>query len=402
MKAEDFDHIGKRLYEHEADPPKNGWDKIAGAINTPKTPGRISWLKKKLWIPLAVVLPIASWLILSENITPNTPVPAWPPKPERRQELAEPPVPACPPKPERRRELAEGPAPHHSTSPKHIIPQDPSAGLNNNEEVMIQHTNTSLAEQQPSQAIDTTLFVAAKEQATEEEKDEEQTRLQGWRLSLSFTPQYLTRSVRPIDNDEVFVTNIQGDEGKFSDRIGVGFAIGAGKPVAKNVYLDAHLTFSQSKQNTLFSFSTGNVDTLIAVQQPDQSVRVVPVYEETDRETTSRYSYGGIRITATYYFLSTPRGRLNLLAGAGVNYLLSADVKEKIAGKWIALDNTDLSKINYTLTVGAGYTLDLSKQWALMINPALTYHLRQVKNGQLPYRLNQRPFGLNLMLSRSL
>ena len=52
MKEESFDRIGKRLYDHEADPPKDGWDKIAGAIRPPKT-GMASWIKKKFWIPLA-------------------------------------------------------------------------------------------------------------------------------------------------------------------------------------------------------------------------------------------------------------------------------------------------------------------------------------------------------------
>ena len=459
MKEEDFDQIGTRLYDHQADPPKDGWDKIAGVINTPNAPGKISWLKKRFWIPLVVLVPIASWWIIAESKTQgasttsvnfgDTLVAESAERPI--MDLAEAlPIPVSPPKLKRRPEVAEGqPADLSAESlkdmqddrlltnvqtvndnPRAVKEKDERAHVLNADsvnysEVIVEQTKPRnglqtivperadketkqetkslvLAKVEPSEASDTLVRSKAIAQRQNEEHNQEETKQPAWRLNFSFTPQYVTRSVRPIADDEVFVTKIQGDKGTFIDRFGLGFAIGAGKAVSTDLYVDAHVAFSQSTQSTVFSSSNGKVDTLLAVQQPDQSVRVIPVYEETDRETMSRYSYGGLRIAATYYFLSTPRGRFNIQAGAGIHYLLSANVKEKVAGQWIALDNTDLSKTNYTLTVAAGYTLDLNTRWALMINPALTYHLKQVKNDQLPYRLNQRPFGLNIMLSRSL
>jgi hypothetical protein len=35
MKEKDFEDIGKRLYDLEADPPKAGWKKIGTALNAP-------------------------------------------------------------------------------------------------------------------------------------------------------------------------------------------------------------------------------------------------------------------------------------------------------------------------------------------------------------------------------
>ena len=487
MKEQDFDHIGRRLYDHEADPPKDGWDKIAGALETPKKPGTFSWLKKSLWIPLALLVPLALWLTFWEqaqndpfrmaslfadsaktqgsaddglhvtqtelrgsaqtlsvhpqdvNIKPS-PVgkaedvqnhaPATLPqktihdtgrKPTRRLSAA---VSAdqkhelssvamkkqletgehnqaddaaiTPPYQEGQRLGADGikgEVVGHGAKTLHAMTPDVSVAQNMDKQAKAV-TKAPLVEKHP---VPDTTASAIQAEPTKEKKGRGD-----WRLNLSFTPQYLAKSVRPIANDEVLVTKIETDKGNFSDRIGLGFAIGAGRSVAKDLYVDAHLTFSQSRQTTFFSYSTGKVDTLLAVEQPDRSVRVIPVYQETDRETMSEYAYGGIKVVTTYYLLPISGGRLNLQVGAGINYLLSADIKERVAGRWVALDDSDLSRLNCALTIGAGYSIDLNRQWALMINPALTYHLRQVRNGQLPYRLNQRPFGVNIMLSRTL
>jgi hypothetical protein len=183
--------------------------------------------------------------------------------------------------------------------------------------------------------------------------------------------------------------------------MGFNLALGIGKQI-RNLYLDGHLTYTEVKQQTQFASSNGAVDTLIAVRLPDQQVTVSPVYKITDREISSRYSYGGIRLGATYYFWSGQRGRFNLTAAAGAHYLIRADVKEKIDQRWAKLSSKDLSKVNYSLMLGAGYNIKLQKGLELMINPALTFYLKDLKSGELPYHVREESFGVNFMLSKTL
>ena len=54
MKEQDFDEIGKRLYELEAAPPDKGWKRIAGTLNTLRG---VSWLRKNWWKPFVLIIP---------------------------------------------------------------------------------------------------------------------------------------------------------------------------------------------------------------------------------------------------------------------------------------------------------------------------------------------------------
>jgi hypothetical protein len=195
---------------------------------------------------------------------------------------------------------------------------------------------------------------------------------------------------------------VTGIRSRDKHAISYSFAAGAGLSITDNFYLDAQLSYAEAQQNLFFSYATGNIDTLIAVQQPDQRVQVTPVYETSQREISSKFGYAGIRLGATQYFWSTSRRRFNISAMAGAHYLVSADVKEKRNGNWVALNNDNLNKLNYTIMISAGYNINLSGGWELMINPALTYYVRKVKNSELPYDIDQQSLGLNFMLSKTL
>ena len=54
MKEQDFDEIGKRLYDLEAAPPNKGWNRIAVALNTLRG---VSWLRKNWWKPFVLIIP---------------------------------------------------------------------------------------------------------------------------------------------------------------------------------------------------------------------------------------------------------------------------------------------------------------------------------------------------------
>ena len=484
MNDKDFQEIGRRLYDQEAEPPRDGWKKISAGIRSPKLPAKFAWLRKNFWIPLALMLPAAFYFYQGETsrqdfkITPslsadtathqiaqgspavqtpdntahnNLNSPATSPadveqdmqlKSERQDGRSSITI----TQPQRRsdgtlRESSEsttqtnplittdqhsddvieitdvrkGIAQIEEDAQTRTIATGANESLTLNSPVSVDGEENNQKESTPSSLAaahtNKDILITAQEKelandsvstVTTVKEVEAKKKYGHWRINASFTPYYVTRSVRPIVNDEVFVTDIDDVDDKFIDRINLGFALGAGMAITERVFVDAQLSFSQSEQNTFYSYSTGNVDTLLAIQQEDQSIRLIPVYQETDRESKSKYTYGGIRFGATYYFLSTSQGRFNIAAAAGVNYLLSSTVKEKIDGQWITLSNDDLNKLNYSIMAGAGYSMTFSKGWELMINPSLTYNLRQVKNNQLPYQLNQRPFGLNVMLSKTL
>jgi hypothetical protein len=482
MNEQDFEKIGRRLYEQEAEPPRNGWKKIAAGIRSPKPAGKLAWLRKNFWIPLLVIFPVALYLYprqtsledlklassiaadtTSQQTEPQSPRLKTPDKADENnlniqeplgapgeedtqrteKEKSQPITRLTPARPADKIALSKSLALANETkslnrehdndegavemnSGKKYVAENHDQELTaptrmNGHDARPLNAFSSLADKGsneteglpsalPSAKTEKEILITPQQDVVAEDsvssgvmkKEEAVTNGSHWRISASFTPYYTTRSVRPIATDEVFVTDIDNGDNKFADRISLGFAFGVGKAITQQFYIDAHLSFSQSKQNTFYSYSTGNVDTLLAVEQEDQSVRIIPVYQEIDGESKSKYTYGGIRLGATYYFLSTSGGRLNIAAAAGLSYLLSSTVKEKTDGQWITLSNEDLNKVNYSVIVGAGYNITFNKGWELMINPSLTYNLRQVKNNQLPYQLNQRPFGLNIMLSKAL
>jgi hypothetical protein len=138
------------------------------------------------------------------------------------------------------------------------------------------------------------------------------------------------------------------------------------------------------------------------VQQADQSVLVTPVYHIDNSEISSKYSYGGIKLGATYYFLSSARSRFNVNTIMGAHYLIVADVKQKINGQWVDLNNQNMEKMNYSLMIGAGYNIRIHQGWELMLNPTITYYLKNVNSENLPYSQRPRFFGFNFMLSKTL
>ena len=530
MKDKDFDDIGKRLYDLEADPPKNGWKKIASAVNTSGPTGKVLWLRKNWWKPLIIVVPLGAYVLysvqqsnnLSEAPSKKSTITERLPEGEGVQSISDAPPtedqsgdttvpeevydPTSPPANERTLQTdnvtinknpndgnaqsltrRQGFPMKRSTEPfskddsketdaqyndvdrlttdsvtdAALISKTEKGEIINNHEEKLKvggHPDTDdriMSSQQnatidrddtnanviatsqdgvsdqssnnrvtsplggetavaiASIPVDTTnapepAITLSRPQSTEvdsaaatEIKNEDSEKIMGkWRITISLTPQYISKLVRPVASDEVLVTGVNRSSGK--PRIGLSFAAGAGISIADNLYLDAQLSYAETQQDIFFSYATGNIDTLLAVQQPDQSVRVTPVYEISQREISSKYGYAGIRLGATRYFWSTPRRRFNISAMVGTHYLVSADVKEKRNGNWVALKNEDLNNVNYSLMFGAGYNVNLSRGWELMINPAFTYYLRKVKNNDLPYEIDHQSFGLHFMLSKAL
>lgn len=472
MNDKDFDDIGKRLYDLEADPPKNGWARISPVLNTPTPSGKVIWMRKNWWKPLVLLIPAVSLYIMHAG--QNVESPKLPSARSTESSIVDRSFKAQAETPsanggandfnvrqpstgkQEMKNAIAGLAREETPVKSKALLSEPLTGnvsqQNSNissyirkkdEEEKMQATGSTSVKASTtlpvrivsgerrsahdeilapiqyapvdpvSQDMDTASILRSQSKPLVQEpqttadtasseslaKINEAKQDGQWRLTVSFTPQHVVKAVRPIANDEVLMTGI--DNARYPQKIGFGFAVGAGKAITPDFYIDGQLSFMEMQQDIYFSYATGKVDTLLAVQQTDQTVRVKPVYHVDHREITSKYGYGGVRLGGTYYFWSTPRRRFNIAATAGVNYLVSARVKEKINGQWVSLNDGNFNKVNYNFMVAAGYNLNLTKGWELLVNPALTYFLRDVKNEELPYKLNQRSFGLVIMLSKS-
>lgn len=540
MKDKDFDDIGKRLYDLEADPPKDGWDKIGPILKSPPQPGTGVWLRKHWWKPLVLLIPVVFYTMhsirdaeelkltsfVAQESVKSLPQDDDAEKAQTETTVGESPVVESKIESASAKSVAKkgksttlltvSPRAGKSFSTGNLkdseakdltidkdIPSDktkkslvekvldkdvrPSQSFNivsqdasiARREELVSETQYNVVGKEPGDKVVTTpksynranvkLLDAAeilkiennianefvplsgnkdtgvknelmgseqygidnknrsvsispgtlqadsltvKEKLREkteavavdsissQQKEEEEKKVNQWRVTASFSPQFLTSPVAPVTSDEVLVTGV--DDSKNFKNVGYGFSIGVGKAITPNFFIDGHLSFTQSKQDIYFSYATGKVDTLIATQLPDQSVRISPVYEIANREIASRYSYGGLRVGATYYFWSTTHGRFNFNAIAGLHYLLASETTEKINGEWSTLPDENPDKVNYNLMIGAGYNLNLNKGWELMINPSLTFFLKDVKVNNVPYNINQRSVGLNIMLSKTL
>lgn len=467
MKDKDFDDIGKRLHDLEADPPIDGWNNIKPELHSP--PAKVVWLRKNWWKPLVILIPVSTYLFYSNGIgvtreSPSRQLLVLNEKPiadeslivdtekkernsskenlettstegitlgdesisDDRKRNVQPPIVknkninidgASAWKREASNDFKVD-SENGSESPQKIVALSQNDVDNSTlsegaerkmtlRDIQVEDSykmNISV-DSFPRQLKTEEIVIA--EEIKQEELDsstvienEKGIKLNQWRLSASFTANYLTNSVRPVVNDEVLITSI--DKSASFQKIGFGFAFGVGKAIAPNLFMDAQLSVMEVQQSPRYSYTTGNVDTLIAVLQPDQNILVTPVFKVTSQEISGKYKYAGIKVSLTYYFWATPRGRFNIMASAGTHYLFSSEVKSKIDGEWISLSNENLNKINYSGMIGAGYNLRLNEEWELMINPALTYFARDVKSEELPYRLTNQSLGLNIMLSKKL
>lgn len=518
MKEKDFDNIGKRLYDLEADPPANGWKKIGSALANPAGSGKVVWLRKHWWKPLIILIPVGLYIgytsndssnLSSSQLSLNSSVEKL--GEDNRGETTESitrnmqgketlvenseenRVNKSPVTPEgstissdrNSKALVSG---HPSLKKSTIVGGDAAdkresrsnnVGLHSQLEPMGNSTANDNAvedfksgvsivgessthakmegnehgsiEQNSMQGLDETkngdteisgisntdepenkgfegrdkpqgqvsntyaatdsakkievpdsafIIASAKDSTSAIKEENEPGKSHQWRITLSLLPQYVKKTVQPVTGDEVLLTKVNRSGNSY--KAGFGFSAGAGLAMTKNLYLDAQLSYSQASQRINFAYATGKVDTLVAVQQSDETVRITPVYATSDREISSRYEYAGIKLGITQYFWSTARRRFNVSATAGAHYLVSAEVNEKVNGRWISLDHGALNKLNYTVMFSGGYNLNLNKGWELMINPALTYYVRKVSSRALPYSIQQQSFGLNVMLSKAL
>jgi|GEM_PF-2200958 len=489
MNEQDFDDIGKRLYDLEADPPKDGWDRIAPVIQV-TSPGRGSWLRRNWWKPLILLVPatvyfavdnnsekqsIASINAMSETVAhasgenqdniqnkPDNSATADTDIKEENQATTSQLAATTPKQTDgnetkttttgmQKKESVTGrnsnsvtKARQRNESPtgsvtmtSHNLHQDiktnnddfstvrtyeeskvESSGnlkAKENEDSVVRQDVSVRAQQEAfasglmeekKEIRDTALLAvltidsAAFEPESEAEKKEEETSQGRWRVHATFSPQFVVQNIRPIQDDDLLITEVgKNTRPSFN---GFGFSIGAGRKMTDRFYLDAQLSIALSRQSIRYASTTGSVDTLIAERQPDGSVIVKPIYNQTQRETRAQFSSAGIRVGGMYYFLQRGRKSFSIHAAAGINFLSLRSAKEKADGVWSSLPNTLENNINYSASIGASYHLSFAKKWELMVGPAITYYAQPISMEGIPYNFSQHMFHLNLTISRNL
>lgn len=439
MKENDFDDIGKRLYNQEAEPPQDGFSKIRATLVTPASPTK-TILVKNWWKPLVVLIPVIVYLTVgdtefNQTIASTSLMDAVKTKSTNQKETegtaftktttAEVNEISNVPEQPKQVSLNKKQATLPSEQPATIALENPTVEEIktvitetsqpivqtelNPETVSISTTTPIAAEPRIENTLQDSLMVDESAEADSlvkaretEETPREKSKMNSanWRVNASFAPQYITKNIKPIADDEVFLASATKNSN--TENIGFSAALGIGRSVTAKLYLDANLSYTQIKQAINLSYTTGKVDTMLAVQQADQTIVLRPVYAYTNREIANTFGYAGLKLTGTYYFWSSERSRFNFSVAAGAHYLVSAQAKERIHGQWVELNPDNIEKLNYNVSVGAGYSLLFNKGWELQINPTLTYFMKNVKNENLPYSFNQQSVGLQLMLLKKL
>ena len=475
MMEQDFDEIGKRLYDFEATPPDNGWKRIGGTLNGVHPTGGVSWLRRNWWLPFTLILPAFLYLGYhgldgtSHTLALNVDVASF----EKREDASREPHVVAPTSEQLQyaeavksgihasEEQAKGREVSGSLSPRtsevlntydthlsqKIISNTPLIINNDNnseasdsrqsttsqttnngdvtkyaegavlrgalianiptyERSLDSHDGTGVVSivgqgvtNEDSANLKVTAEVDSISMESELGKSAEEPR-PAWRINVSIMPQYVNRTIQPLPTDEVFITKAEGKNSP--TRTGLDIGIGVARSLSNSWYLDARLSYNNFSQEITHSYSDGKVDTLIRVKQPDESVRVTPVYHVTNRQIKSEYHYASLSLGTTYYFWSRAKSRFNLSASADMHYLLSSQIKEKVNGQWVSLGDNTPNKINYSFTLGAGYNITLYKGLELMIRPSLRYFTSDIKSTELPYKLNQRSVGISFMLSKTI
>lgn len=471
MNNNDFDEIGRRLRNMEAEPPKEGWKRIAPVIASVPGAGKVSWIRKNWWKPFAVAVPVAvvTWLYIdgstqtnstslintigSEStqnkadtiVRDNKAVPAEALEIQGHSESIAGQTDAL----EKRATLHSKALPSRNQIRLAITGEermdkaqatdssseaDESAlrlveGLDRRIEPLVitaiesdgvserQFLSTSTIATEPDSGERVLMLAAEGERgdsvqvvrvppapdslATPSRPDtNKESQRRNWRLSASYLPLFLKNRIDPVKNDDLLITNVKS--GNKLHYAGYSVNVGAGLAVSSGLYIDAHFSYLQLEQRTRYAYSNGDVDTLIATQLPDQTVVVSPVYHTYNAEVQGKYTYGGLRLSGTYYMWSNERRRVNIGVSFGSYYLLSADVSEKTHGTWTAVPEASVHRWNHSVSVSAGYSRVFGRGLEFLINPTLTHYFGNTGNGRLPYSQTQSSVGLNLAVFKTI
>lgn len=438
LNDKDFDEIGKRLYDLDADPPAQGWNKIKKAISDSDDPDKAGffqshWPKSFVLIfPLVIYLlwPINQYFLTTDNnqtqlidfnkeqyqgliSTTETIVEKSEKvtiKPSQKTEITS----------RNKNFLKKGNLSliNSNTIATFLIEEEVKQPLNEKinistendredfylKEKLLNNSLTSVPENILDSTNNEPIKIVFEEKVQEnildDPKEEKEEKINSWRLSFSFSPQYIFKSLIPVQNDEVLITGLNNTNANYPERIGYYITVGAGKFVSKSFLVEGHLTFYRVGDHLSYNYATGALDTLIKTYH-NGYIDVTPVYKITTREISNRTNFGGLKLDATWFFLDNGSRKFNITGSAGVNHLLMINQKEKINGIWTEIDDDSIEKTNYNFIVGAGYNLKMKKGIEFMVMPHLNYYLKSYSIQQ-PFILRQHAYGIQVSLFKNI
>lgn len=434
----DFDDIAKRLHDLEADPPTNGWEKLKPIV---VTEGRkFNWFQKNWWTPLLLLVPASYYLISSAPVgqtpviaeaaihssnnnqtlqgdkhvaqalkslptadaqTTNSSIRAESRSHEQHQLNADDLSAVADKSIQSNIELSDPQeALVQKTSAKNNIESNILPNNTNLKKAMA-YTDLSSATTEPlyeNLQVDTPLNEQPTIDVDQESSHVHETKK--YKLILSVTPVFTSAVSHPKASDEVLITKINQINKPVNT--GFSFSVGAGKVINEKLSLDAQLSFRSMKHRTAFSYTTGVIDTLLAIQQTDQSFLITPVYNINEREVSTTYGYTGLQLGFNYTVLAMRSSQLSIIGAASTQFLIFADAKEKLNNRWVSIEADGVRKLNFNMMIGLAYTRNLSRGWDVTMSPALSYYLKEPGNRNLPYNTSRQSMSLTFMLSKIL
>ncbi|RNI26843.1 hypothetical protein [Rufibacter latericius] len=226
-----------------------------------------------------------------------------------------------------------------------------------------------------------------------------------WFFGFTVAPRYSFRSFKPVTADEVYIYNVASRKGMDPERMGYEFGLNLGRMIKRNLYLETSLSLMKLRENVSYSYSSGQIDSVVTTAAPDGTQLLKPYYTVDERQLKSSFVYGGLRVGLTYFFLEKPRSRFNLTVAGGMNLLVKGRTQEYINGEWIetitfpSKENL-LEQSNYNLLIGAGYNVMLFNKVELMFMPSLNYFLGSTFKEREPFGLRPYTLGFNLQIRK--
>ncbi|WP_299707955.1 hypothetical protein [uncultured Pontibacter sp.] len=226
-----------------------------------------------------------------------------------------------------------------------------------------------------------------------------------WYLSMAVAPRYTFRSFKPAVEDEVYITKLQNLDRLDPERMGYELGLNAGKAILPALYLETSLSVMRLRENVSYSYTTGKVDTILKSLSSDGTIRAIPVYAIGERHLRSSYTYGGLRLGATYFFMERAQRRFNLTVSGGVNLLLKGRTEELVNGELLGTvdfpdDDNPLEQTNYNLMLGVGYNMALHRQYELMVMPTVNYFLGSTYSNREPFGMRPYSIGMSFQIRR--
>ncbi|KAA3440285.1 PorT family protein [Rufibacter hautae] len=226
-----------------------------------------------------------------------------------------------------------------------------------------------------------------------------------WFLGFTVAPRYAFRSFKPEAADEVYISKVASRKGLDTERMGYEFGLNFGKMLKRNLYLETSLSLMKLRENVSYSYSSGQIDSVVASTSPDGTQVLRPYYAVDERQLKSSFAYGGLRVGLTYFFLEKPRSRFNLSVAGGMNLLVKGRTQEFINGEWketITFPSKEnlLEQSNYNLLIGAGYNFMLFNKVEVMFMPSLNYFLGSTFKAREPFGLRPYTLGFNLQIRK--